>query len=1048
MARKARAAGRAEAVSAASTATPVVGIGASAGGVLALRTLFEALPPDAGAAYVVIVHLDPEAHSELPQILATRAHMPVVQVTRPSALKPNCVYVIPPDRRLRISEDEIWAEPFDAPHGRRSPIDDFFRSLAEQHGDGFAVVMTGAGADGSLGVKAVKEAGGIILVQDPEQAEYASMPRSAIATGVADFVLPIRALAAQLVELIKVKAHVTSAEAGSAQDEALRHILSYVRARTGHDFTNYKRSTILRRLIRRMQVARRETLEDYAKFLRETSDEAQALLGDLLISVTTFFRDPKAFDTLAKLVIPELFKAKLPDDAIRVWVPGCATGEEAYSLTMLLLEEAARHDIRPEIQVFGSDMDARALATARDGRYPAAIEADVGEARLRRFFNREEAFYRIKRELRDTVLFTNHSLLKDPPFSRLDLISCRNLLIYLDRELQQQVLATLHYGLEDHGYLFLGSSETAETRDSIFRLIDRDARIYRSTGRAHDGPPVVPRLAGFWPGDQAVMASAAQATTRGAPTAHREALERLAPPSVLVDSAHRVLHLSETAGRYLQPPGGPLASDITELVRQELRFDLRGALNRAFGRGETVLTGPIDVRFNGSARRVLLQVKPVELGEAGRERSEALVLFLEDEGVAGGADASAAADGTVERLKQDLELAQSRLRTTREEAEAANEELRAANEELQSINEEYRSTAEELETSREELQSINEELQTVNSELKFKLDSVSRANSDLHNLMAAMDFGTLFLDSALRINRFTPKLGELFSITPGDIGRPITDFAHQLDYDTLADDAQTVLKELTPIEREVGSRTGRWYLARFRPYRTVDDKIDGVVVTFLDVTERRGMEEALRARDERQRLLLDELTHRVKNILTVVQGVVHQTWRAGARDDFLERVDGRLAALAESQNLLVASDWRGADLQSLIEGQLAPHVVDRPGRLRLTGGPLSLPASVATPLGLVLHELATNAVKYGAFSNEKGHVDLSWTTIEGNPETLLKVTWQEHDGPPVRPKPTSGFGSRLIRHGLPGATVRHEFEKDGVTCEIEVPLPPDSETTA
>ncbi|HLH12231.1 MAG TPA: chemotaxis protein CheB [Methylovirgula sp.] len=1149
----------------------VVGIGASAGGVQALQTFFEALPSDTGAAFVVVVHLDPRSHSDLANILATRTSMGVAQVAQAKQLLPNHVYVIPPDRRLRITDDEIETAEFSEPRGQRAPIDLFFRSLAEQHGDGFAVILTGAGSDGAVGVRAVKEAGGIILVQDPGEAEYPSMPRSAIATGIADFVLPVREMAGRLAEMIRDKSAAQAGEAPHFDEELLRRILAHVRVRTGHDFSKYKRATVLRRIARRMQVVRADDGIQYYEYLRDNQEEAQALLSDLLISVTTFFRDSEAFEALKRQVLPQLFM-KQNSESIRVWVPGCATGEEAYTISILLLEEGARHGIRPPIQVFASDLDMRALAIAREGRYPAAIEADVSEERLRRYFSREGDDYRVRQELRDIVLFANHSLLKDPPFSRIDLISCRNLLIYLDRELQQLACSTFQYALNPEGYLFLGASETADNPPGLFRTLDRKARIYQSTSRPGDKPRVLPRLLGHltiareqgaFPGRSATPGSALSEAA-----AHRQAIEYLAPPSILVDQAHRVLHLSENAGRYLQPGGGPLSGDVADLARPELRFELRSALHRVFERSETTLTLPVLVRFNGAPHRVLIQIKPVP-DEHDEHAQNAVILFIEGEPVeqaaaqAGGAspDASTSANDVVRRLTEELQLTQARLRTTREESDAANEELRAANEELQSINEEYRSTSEELETSKEELQSINEELQTVNSELKLKLEAVSRAHSDLQNLMAATDFGTLFLDSGLRIKRFTQPVTELFSITPNDEGRPITDFAHRLEYDELTRDAQAILTHLAPVRREVRSRNGRWYDLRLRPYRTVDDKIDGVVITFVDITERRQVEQALRenerlllqekrlvdlsrdpifvwdfdggildwnrgceelygysrvealgrrkeellgttvpgssfdvlrarllesgnwtgelrqktkegrelivesritlehingrrlalegthditerkAWEERQHLLLRELTHRVKNTLTVVQSIAHQTLRNAATPaDFVERFDGRLTALATAHGLLVESQWHGADFAALAQQQLEPYVTDDPNRLQIEGEAVLLPAELATPFGLVLHELATNAAKYGSLSRPGGQVHLSWSMNKRNGERILTVVWREEKGPAVRVPSATGFGGVLIENGIPHATVRREFRPEGLICTIVLPI--------
>jgi two-component system CheB/CheR fusion protein len=913
---------------------PVVGIGASAGGIRALQAFFELIPTDTGAAFVVVVHLAPDSRSELPAIIAAKSSLNVLQVTELTELKPNCVYVIPPDHQLQLTDHSIATTDFTEPRGQRAPIDLFFRSMAELHGDGIAIILSGAGSDGTVGVRQIKEQGGIVLVQSPDEAEYSSMPRSAIATEAADFVLPVKQLAHRVVELIAAKRNAPPVAKISTDEEQLRRILAYARARTGHDFSLYKRSTVSRRILRRMQVTRRDTLEEYYNYLRENAEESPQLVSDLLISVTSFFRDPKSFEALSRTVISPMMANAERREVVRIWVAGCATGEEAYSIAMLLLEESSLHDTRPEIQVFGSDMDARALIIAREGRYPVGIEADLSEERLRRFFTRDGEYYRVKRELRDVVLFANHSVLKDPPFSRLDLITCRNLLIYLDRDLQQQVLSTLHYGLNSDGYLFLGSSESAEHPDGLFRAVDRDARIYQSTGRASDRMPNLPRLSGIISGSEPPFLNHAPAitNTKQVQAAHTDALETMSPPSVLVDESLRALHLSETAGRYFLPSAGPLTTDVTDLVRPELRFELRSALHHALERSETTLSSAIPVRFNGHFKRVLLHVKPVMPSDPEKRPSRVLVLFVEgDESET--LDAEPTNDGQqvnteqVQKLRQELELTQSRLRTMREESEAANEELRAANEELQSINEEYRSTAEELETSKEELQSINEELQTVNSELKFKLENVSRANSDLQNLMAATDFATLFLDPGLRIKRFTPKLLDLFNITPNDFGRPITDFTHHLDYEGLAADAREVLAHLAPIEREIKTNSGGWYLVRFRPYRTVDDKIDGVVVTFVDVSERHEMVDALRSSQQR---VLDEM-RLVDQSRTPVfiwdfnTGIVKQ-WNRGAEQLYGvpkakaigQDVETLLGSLADRAQFLSAKDemsrtghWKG-----------------------------------------------------------------------------------------------------------------------------------------
>ena len=830
----------------------VVGLGASAGGIRPLTEFFSRMAPDGNMAYVVILHLSPEHESNLSSVLQNKTSMPVKQVTETMKVEANHIYVIPPSKNLVMEDGVIRPIVPEPPRGAHT-IDLCFRTLAQAYGkNAIAILLSGTGADGTLGLGRVKEEGGCVIAQDPAEAEYGDMPRNAIEAGVVDLVLPVAEMAAKVLSLRNTAERLKFApeveEIRQPDDEvSLREILTILRLRTGNDFSQYKRPTLLRRFARRMQVNELPNLEGYVEFIHSHPEEVQVLMRDLLITVTNFFRDPEALESLEKEVIPALFSGKGPNDQIRVWSAGCASGEEAYSLAMMLTEYADRLAEPPKIQVFATDIDERAIAEARECQYPATISIDVSPERLRRFCVRVGDHYQVKKELRENVLFAVHNVIRDPPFSRLDLVSCRNLLIYLNRNMQERVLEIFHFALRPNGHLFLGASESAEAVPTEFTPVDKKHRIYRRReppGRALAAPTL---LGGRWPirlpeyrGDSEGIISSGRL--------HQQIVEQLAPPSALVDDNYDIVHLSTHAARYLQISGGEPTHNILKLVLPDLRLDLRSVLLEARSREapDATRSRPISVQIDGNLRHVLISVRSAA-PNVDDGRVLLLVTFEETSDISPPAEVIVPTGlEAAHKFEEELQRTKEQLRITIEQYETSTEELRASNEELQAINEELRSATEELETSKEELQSINEELTTVNQEYKDKIEEVGRINSDLQNLMAAIEIGTIFLDRALQIKRYTPQIQQLFNITTSDIGRPLRHFTHQLDYPSLSDDAEEVLRSLRTIEREVRSADDRWYLARLLPYRTIEDKIDGVVLTFVDITNRLREEEQLR----------------------------------------------------------------------------------------------------------------------------------------------------------------------------------------------------------
>jgi len=883
---------------------PVVGIGASAGGLNALLQLFGNMPGDSGMAFVVIMHLSPKHESNVAAVLQRATRMNVIQVTQPVAIEAGCIYVIPPTHHLEMNDGYLrLAEP-DRPRGRHVAIDLFFRTLAQVHRErAICIVLSGTGADGAVGITRIKEHGGIAIAQTPNDAEYDGMPRAAIATGMVDFVLPVADIPQKLVELwgnaqrIRLPIApgedlpgqpIDAADTARAAEEALRELLLLLRSRTGNDFRHYKRATVLRRIERRLQITGQPDLPAYRDYVQAHAEETPALLKDMLISVTNFFRDREAFEALERGVVAPLFANRAAGEQLRVWVAGCATGEEAYSVAMLLLEAAAPLLKPPELLVFATDIDERAIAIARAGLYPESILTDVAPERLRQFFTREQEQYRVRKQVREKVLFAVHNLLRDPPFSKLDLICCRNLLIYLDRDMQVEILEMFHFSLRPGGMLFLGTSESAEAAGAFFTVVDKKNRIYRANPGARTARyvPSLPLSVAGVSKPAYAMTPQASAEKRAASYAelHQRLLERYAPPSVLIDRDNSIVHLSERAGRYLRHGGGVPSHNLLSLVQPELRMELRTALFQAAQTGNSIDARRVRTERDGQVAYVNMSVQPVY--DPASATDFMLVLFQEVEDTTGNdvAEPDVGKDRIVQQLEEELRQTRLQLQGVIEQSETSNEELKASNEELQAINEELRSATEELETSKEELQSINEELITVNQELKMKVEETGKVNDDLNNLIASTDIATVFVDRGMHIKRYTPRATELFALIPTDIGRSLLDITHRLGYEQLADDATEVFRSLRTIEREVRSNEGHWYIARLLPYRTTEDRIEGAVLTFIDISGRREAEERVRAGEAQMRLVA-ESTQDYAIITLDPEGRVN-SWNKGAEKMF------------------------------------------------------------------------------------------------------------------------------------------------------------------
>lgn len=832
--------------------TPVIGIGSSAGGLEALEQFFTGISETSGAAFVVIQHLDPNQLCMLPEILGRFTSMKTIQAGDGEKITPNCIYVTPPNKDLSILNGKLHLIDPVAPRGLRLPIDYFFRALANDRRErAIGVILSGMGSDGTLGLRAIKENAGLSLAQLPDSAKFEAMPRSVIDAGLADIIAPPRELAARILNYLTHSLYGTYGKPDSAPphkaQSALEKIVVLLRDRTGNDFSQYKKNTIYRRIERRMGLQQIDGIDTYVSYLNKNPQEIELLFKELLIGVTKFFRDPEIWEKLGEQLLPALLSEFPGGKELRAWVPACSTGEEAFSLAMVFKEVLTRQKLQHQfkLQIFATDLDEDAIEIARTGIYPANIVADVSPERLNRFFTTDNNGYRINKDIREMVIFARQNIIMDPPFTKLDMLSCRNLLIYLSPELQKKLIPLFHYALSNHGVLLLGNSESISNFSSLFADIDGQSRLYRRIER-----PLSPADVDF-PIKYFPASAASQAESRATkPITNLQGLmdqlilQNYAPPAVVINAEGDILYINGRTGKYLEPAAGKANWNIYVMARDGLRHELAEALKKAKSQTEPVFLSGLTVGTNGGQQTVNVIVQAILKPET---LNNLLIVIFQDVAVGPTTKPSRKPPSALQKAMQaELQQAREDMQTIREEMQTSQEELKSANEELQSTNEELQSTNEELTTSKEEMQSLNEELQTMNAELQSKVNDLSWINNDMNNLLNSMEIPTVFLDNALNIRRFTSHATHLFKLIGSDVGRPLSDIATDLEYPDLQANTKTVLSSLVYSEKRVKTHSGNWFRVKIMPYRTQDNVIDGVVITFIDITETKNLEAQLR----------------------------------------------------------------------------------------------------------------------------------------------------------------------------------------------------------